>query len=317
MNARKRLQTVCRVGLFLACFGAFAAAESIFNDPQFANGFVISADSTKARPLELGLLQPATDLPAPSWRLAQWGTRAMLQPGDGAVDAAGVWRAANAAKTMERRMEGGETLLSLRLNGDYESGGKLRAKGEAWPHLLVGQKMDVPLGHFAEESLRFRVDLRVARSKAAAWAKDALKRPLHTAQVSAYWMVRGDAAAGSAPMFWFGIPFFDVRHDVPPGHFAMDTAQSGGAAKFICNLEGSRFWDRPTGDGAWHTIDVALAPLLREGLRRAQEHGHMKAVAYDDLRFTSFNLGWEVTGPYDATLEIRNLALRGDRKAGP
>jgi hypothetical protein len=255
----------------------------------------------------LGALQPPESTAPPVWRLAQWGTRYPLQPGT-LADTGTAWEAANEGKSLRIDRIGG--VVSLRLNSIVEAQGRLREQGEPWPHLLIEQRLGIPVGDIMDSGLRFGVELRIAACKAADWASASLDAGLHTAQVSAYWMVGSVNHNGS---FWLGIPFFDVRHDVPPGHFAVDFAESGDRAKFIACLEGERFWKRPTGDGAWHVLDIDFLDALQYGLQRAQEQGHLSGATLSDLVLESFNLGWEITGPYDATLDIKNLKLHPAR----
>jgi len=291
-------------------------ATPLLEDVRFERGFAISAENTQARPIELGDAQPEKADGPPVWRLAQWGTRLPLEPGPGVAPRNFLWRLKNEAKTVVVEQQAKAAILTLHLDGIFEADGKLRAKGEPWPHLLVEQKLDVSIGELAGKPLRFRGQFKIMNCTLADWAEGKIDSKLHTAQVSAYWMVKAKTPDGTPQVFWFGIPFFDARHRIPPGHYAMDFAQSGPAAKFIANLEGERFWERTTGNGLWHELDVDLAPHLRYALERAQDHGHMEGVELEDLRLTSFNLGWEITGPYDAMLQVRDLALTADRESG-
>ena len=97
----------------------------------------------------------------------------------------------------------------------------------------------------------------------------------------------------------------------------MDTAKADATGKFICTLEGERFYDKPTGDGEWHTLEGDLIPLVKEALAAAQEKGFLRATAFEDLQATSFNLGWEVPGPYDCSITLKNLRLESSPAAAP
>ncbi|MBI1321247.1 MAG: hypothetical protein GC168_20165 [Candidatus Hydrogenedens sp.] len=284
---------------------------SLFKDPGFAQGFNVSSARSLDQPNELGPLQTSDSSASPSWRLAQWGTRYVLPPSITAVAEDGVWSVGNEAKRITiHRHAASVAQLSLRLNGIMESNEQLRAKGEPWPHLLIEQRLGIDLAEMPEGALRLAAELRISDCRPAYWARKSLDPALHTAQVSAYFMVHRRHAPGEMrEAIWFGIPFFDARHEIPPGHFAMDIAESGDRAKFIACLEGERFWKGPTGDGQWHTLDADIVALLGVAVRKAQEQGHLEGAAVSDLVLDSFNLGWEVTGPYDATLDIRGLRL--------
>ena len=61
--------------------------------PAFANGFQLTAASHPAPKVEIGVLQTGPTLAshAPDWRIAQWATRELLQPGTCTQTASGVW----------------------------------------------------------------------------------------------------------------------------------------------------------------------------------------------------------------------------------
>lgn len=295
-----------------------AHAAVLFADPAFEHGFRLTGASHARIELDGALRPPGRDAvpaEAPAWRLAQWGTRYLLEPGDAVTDSERGWVAENAGKRFAlARDEDGRVTLTLAVNGIAEADGAIRPYGAPWPHLLIEQGFAAPVRVSDYDALPLSLAFRVTKAAPAAWAEGRLDPTLHTAQVSIFFTVNARAGDDGAPagMIWFGIPLFDVRHPIPPGHQALDTGQPDASGKFICSLDGSRFHTRPTGDGTWHRVAVDLRPLLAEALAISQEHGHLTEAAIEDLLLTSFNLGWEVTGPYDAAIEIRGLALTGE-----
>jgi hypothetical protein len=295
---------ICMVGLA-------ATAESLFADPAFEHGFRLTGTSHAQIELNGSLLPPgARDAWAPRWRLAQWGSRVPLMPGVFEVGEDGSWRAANEAKTVVLSRDD-QVTLRLEVHGIREYGEHLRQFGEPWPHLLVEQRFADPIRVADHTALPFQLAFRVTRCMPAAWFMDDLDPGLHTAHVNAFWTVHPmrNGVVASNEMIWFGIPLFDARHAIPPGHRALDTGAPDASGKFICTLDGERFWDTPTGNRQWHALSVDLKPLLAEALAISQEHGHLKDATLDELVLTSFNLGWELPGPYDAAIEVRGLRL--------
>ena len=287
----------------------------VFRDAQFRHGFQLTAASHPAPMVEIGVLEvgESTSSAPPEWRIAQWGTRTLLEPGCCTRNANGVWIAENAAKHVEvERAVNGMTRLWLEVRGAHEYAGKFRATGESWPHLLIEQGFSKPIRPAAAQRMPFSLDMRVAFCKMTGEPAYKLDPGLHTAQVSAYWTVQ-DMVSSEHDMIWFGIPLFDARYDVPPAHYAIDGGKADASGKFICVLDGKRFWSGSTGDGAWRSLDLDLIPLLREALAIAQQQGHLKLAKFEDLAITSFNLGWEVPGPYDAAIEFRRLSLKEDK----
>ncbi len=61
--------------------------------------------------------------------------------------------------------------------------------------------------------------------------------------------------------------------------------------------------------GKWHKLECDLLPLVCEALEAAQVRGFLNNTRLADLAITSFNLGWEMPGPYDCAIQLRALAL--------
>ncbi len=301
------------IALCLALVHAAGDGVERFEDVEFRRGFVLSAASSMGGKVELGILRMSDDPDAgkPGWRLAQWGTRHLLEPGTVTPSESGVWEATTPGKRVriERSPEGEPTVLLEGL-AITEYAGEMRESGEPWPHLLIEQGFKDPIRMGDAARVPFTLEFRVPYCKAAPWAEGKLDPGRHTAQVSAYWTVHNRTADSPDhdEMIWFGIPLFDVRNEIPPPHSALDTAVPNG--KFICSIDSRRFFEGNTGDGEWRTLEVDLVPLLREALRISQEHGYMKETRLEDLALTSFNLGWEIPGPYDAAFEVRGLSLK-------
>ena len=295
------------------------SGRELFADPAFARGFVLTAASHPAPKVELGVLQTSAtaESAAPAWRMPQWATRDLLEPGRCADLGGGKWGVENRAKrVMVERSANVPTGLWLEVHGDFEYDGHMRAAGEPWPHLLIEQRFDKPVVPKDFSTLNFSIEARMPFCKAAPWSEGKRDPALHTAQVSAFWTVhnvtKGNPDCGE--MIWFGIPIFDARHAIPPAYYAVDSGKADASGKFICMLDGKRFWKEPTGNGAWQKLDADMLPLLREALTLAQERGHLKNTQYEDLAVDTFNLGWEIPGPYDAAFEMRGLSMQGTEK---
>jgi hypothetical protein len=298
--------------------GVASSGRELFADPGFARGFTLTAAShLGSAKVEIGNLQignsPSPEPPA--WRLPQWASRFLLEPGMCKPAEDGAWVAETPGKRVAIKPMGHEAAsVLLDAKGIAEYAGHLRQSGEAWPHLLIEQTFASPIRLDALKRLRFAIDMRIEYCKPDPAAEGKLNPGLHTAQLSAFWTVH-NATPGNPDyqdMIWFGIPLFDARYDIPPAHYALDTGKEDASGKFICMLDGKRFWTGRTGDGQWRKLEAGLLPLLREALTIANEHGHLKATHLEDLAITSFNLGWELPGPYDAAMEFRGLSMKAE-----
>lgn len=295
-----------------------AHAQELFADPRFERGFALTGDSALAKTPEIGTLQtgPAPASEPPFWRLAQWASRYLIQPGVCTFED-GAWQARTPGKRVciERPKDGPVSLL-LEVFGGVEYENHLRVYGAAWPHLLIEQRYETPIRPSAFVRLDLHFGMRIVRSAVAAGVQEKLDPSLHTAQTTAYWTVH-NLTPGSPDfqdMIWFGIPLFDARYEVPGASFAIDAGQAAATGKYICVLDGKRFWKGATGDGQWRTLDTDLKPLLQEALDISRRHGVLQHTQFEDLGITTFNLGWEMPGPYDAALEVRGLSLKGETK---
>lgn len=285
-------------------------AIETFRDLPLAGGLNLSAVNSGAKPLEIGVVLRGDASARPEWRLAQWGTRYCLLDATERSVPGGTRISRNAGKKVTIQPGGlaGDG-VTLQVDGAAEFNGALRKEGEVWPHLLLEQRVPKDFQVAGLASLDFHLAFRVDHCSSA--NVTALNPALHTAQVTAYWTVhnRNPESADHGEMIWFGIPLFDARHEIPEGHSAVDQGSPFASGKFIHTVEGSRFYNGPTGDGSWHELTCNLVPLLEEALASAQEKGFMTGTRFQDLYATSFNIGWEVPGPYDCAITLKGLSL--------
>jgi hypothetical protein len=285
---------------------------SLFDDLSLQHGFRLSAVRSTMKPVETGSVLVLDPAQAPNWRLAQWGTRFSLASVEEETLADGTRVLSNAGKTVKVFPGGlgGDGVL-LAVNGGAEYDNALRKQGEPWPHLLVEYCFRTGLFLRDLSALNFQVEFRIEQCAPA--TDKPLASDLHTAQISAFWTIHNKNRESSDynDMIWFGVPLFDARFDVPQGHQAVDSGKDDATGKFICTIAGERFWSGPVNDGQWHTLACDLLPLIREALALSQAKDFLTDSAFEDLSPTTFNLGWEVPGPYDCAIHLRALKLEG------
>ena len=283
----------------------------LFSDLPLVHGFRLSAVRSSHSPVEVGNIMAVDDSKTPQWRLAQWGTRFSLESHDMRMLDDGTRVLENDGKRVKvysGGLEGNGILLEVRGIREYD--GRLRQPGEAWPHLLLEQHL-TPQPLKALRSLNFSVTFCVEHCKAI--PDKPLDPGLHTAHITAFWTIHNinPDSDDHNDMIWFGLPLFDARHSVPPGHQAVDRGQEDATGKFICTIAGDRLYDAPIVIGEWQTLACDMLPLLREALAAAQAQDFLSNTRFEDLAATSFNLGWEVPGPYDCAITVRDLTLHG------
>ena len=303
--------------LWMTVLGALAVTVAgtqpvpLFEDLALDGGFRLSAVSSTQKPVESGVVLAAEPAIPAAWRLAQWGTKFSLEGAKEEDDDSGARRLCNIAKEVIVYPGGlsGEGIL-LAVTGASEYGDILRKQGEPWPHLLIEQQLPaIPVSRYKE--MRFQVKFRVDRCTPA--TAEPMDPGLHTAQVTAFWTVHNQnpESKNFKDMIWFGLPLFDVRYPVPPGHQAVDIGKNDATGKFICTIPGDRLYRKPVEIGAWNTLACDLVPLIREALEASHGKGFLTETVCSDLALTSFNLGWEVPGSYNCSIRLRSLYFNG------
>ncbi len=315
LRRRVFLPCILSLTMALACAaGADNGHADIFADLALEKGFRLSALRSSMVPVEIGSVFAGPSQEPPRWRLAQWGSRFDLLNVSEIVEPDGARLLANEGKSVRLFPGGlsGEGIL-LAVHGGREYDGALRKLNEPWPHLLIEQRLGLPqLTAFT--SLRFALEFRIDHCASAVDLP--LDPSLHTAHINAFFTIhnKNHDSPDYNDMIWFGLPLFDARHPIPPGHQALDAGQPDATGKFICTMPGTRFYDGPVAIGDWHRLECDLLPLVREALAAARQHGFLLETSADDLTFTSFNLGWEVPGPYDCSVHLRKLSLSAQQR---
>ena len=287
------------------------AAVPLFADMQFRRGFLLSyPDAAMGRQVQAVL---TGDPPAgePAWRLCQWATkyslagvaRTNLPNGDL------VWE--NAGKRVVVGLGGGDNAdLILDVRGKAEYGDHVRRWGESWPHLLVEQ--DATHIHRLSElaAIDLALDLRLLSFEDHMPA-DRFDPGLHAAQFQLFFIVRNiNRDNGDFNNYiWFGVPFFDSRHDIPPACMAPDAGKKDATGKFICTVDGRQVNTTPMKGRQWVRVRKDLLPHIRQGLAEAAQCGYLRAADPNDFAVFNMNLGWEIPGAYNAAIQINNFHI--------
>jgi hypothetical protein len=291
-----------------------AHADETFRDRALAGGFDLSATKTGETPSPIGVILQGDLGTRREWRLEQSGTRMNLAGASQRDLPGGTRIVRNGAKKVTVHPGGlvGRG-VTLEVDGGVEYSGRLRRKGDAWPELAMKQRIPKNFRLDKLSSLGFKLNFRIEHCRNA--SEDALDPALHNAQLTAVWMLhnRSTSSADYLDTIEFGVPLFDARHDVPPGYQSANAGEYNSADTFVSTLEGSRLFDGPTGDGEWHAIDCNLIPLLEEALAAAQAEGFLTDTSLADLHVTSFNVGWEIPGPYECAATLKGLSLDAEK----
>jgi hypothetical protein len=109
--------------------------------------------------------------------------------------------------------------------------------------------------------------------------------------------------------YWFGVPFYDSRYDVPPAYMARDAGKDDATGKFIYTLDGKVTGATSLKEGRWTTLRVDLLPHIKDGLQEAVKRGYLQSSDPAEYAVANMNLGWEMPGTFDAAIQVRNLRV--------
>ncbi len=286
-------------------------SRPLFLDNHFRQGFLLSYPNSKKGAAAEAVLNLDDSNNKPVWKLCQWGTKYSLAKARCINDADGDVSYANDAKKVLVGAEDSENRdLILEIKGSSEYGNRARKHGESWPHLLVEQQVCkvYPLENLARLDFTLGIKRLYCKNHLAT---DAYNPELHAAQFQMFLVVGNidEKSKDSGNYFWFGVPFYDSRYDVPPSHKAKDGGKADATGKFIYTIAGEDVTSGPLKQNQWAEIDIDLLPYIKAGLKEAAKRGYLKSSNPGDYAVTGMNMGWELPGTLDASIQIRDFGL--------
>lgn len=288
--------------------------KELFQDIHFQNGFNLTATSTKAKPLLVGVLDFGNTQVIPRWRLAQWGSKYSLKDVKPINLPSGEVVYSNQAKKVALGPKEKDFELTLEVYGSAEYGDMPRQYFEDWAHLLIEQKIG-PVKIVDLKSLILNLDAEITKCENK-MGPDEFKPNLHTAHITAIFIVKNinKNSPSFNDFFWFGVPLFDARHDIPKAHMAKDAGKADSSQKFIYTVDGKEFWNENINNGRWNNLKKDILPYIISGFEVSVERGYLKGANIEDVAITSCNIGWEVTGTFDCGIKIKNLSAMCEYK---
>ncbi|MEA1951341.1 MAG: hypothetical protein U9N87_08150, partial [Planctomycetota bacterium] len=302
---------LCVVLALVLAGTARAEQISLITDTSFDRGFVVFAPEHP--PTVQGNLQWDTSGGPPVWDLAQWASQSTIWGVTPTQLPSGAWRYANADKEIivGGGPSAGESDLVLTINGVNEYGGQFRGSSDPWPHLLVAQRISDPGGQIGSQSpsiadmtsLDFQIDARLLYDNRTLTA--GYDPSIHASQYNIFYTVQNlnTASAGYGDFLWFGTALYDDREDVTGRHVMIDEFTQ----KLIYSIGIENFTSEHIADGNWMSVSGDLLPHMKAALDTAWSNGILlDSQDYADYRIGGVNMGWEMMGLNDASMQIRN-----------
>lgn len=279
---------------------------SVLGDRFFTQGLM----RKRAHGAAPGHIHPFGEATAnPVWEVAEWETQYELVEQDKVAGSDGWVRFANPGKALAFSKDGDHVAVKMDVfaSAEYESP---RQQNQAWPHLLIEQSF--PQKPFLKDLTGLVLQFEGRLTGVAMRMDEAAYNPgLHSAQFQLFITVQ-DANPHSAhygDYLWFGIPFYDYRHEQIPLYAAQDAGKGDATGKFIYSVASADIMEGSFHAGEWIRIEKDIYPLIADALKLANERGYLTGSAAEDFCLSGMNLGWEVPGTFDVGFEFRGFDL--------
>lgn len=287
----------------------------LLSDNNFRNGFSIApADKSpmpdNRYPLPYELRYNGNEDEPIQWNIAQWGCvhgiadeYALSGKEPDILDESFIFEDYS-KKIIVNPSEG---IITLELNASKEYI-EPRINGEGWSHLIMEQGLiEQPL--ISEvDSITLNMDILLNKSELY-MTDEEYNASLHTAQYIMYIVIQSNAAKDAGEFMWFGIPIYDARYLHMDERGQADAGTSGNTGKFIYQMPTLDYMPNGITVGEKIHINIDLIPYMRRAIDLANEKGFMINTTVDDLFLTSMNIGFEVPGTYDVSVELSNFSL--------
>lgn len=312
---KRMLPAVLAAGVLTGC-GSCAPGEDLSRyesmqllaDPDFLQGFTVRGQDTKDRGV-FAFGQTDTD---PVWILGQWNSGPCLW--DDRQESAANVLTDGVIKTVTYDQKKHAVALRLNTIPYYDGRG---GTTDAWPHLLMEEALPISADTKDTRKLDFyslSADKIIVSMEIRMTDYHFVEIPgVNAAQFLSYYYVRSKTGHD---FIWFGVPLFDNR-GLSDLYWAMDN----GSGRMIYGIPMAETYQNsvhsllredgtPYVSDRWISVSVDIKPRLLDMIERGLEGGYLKNVSSpDDLYLSGVNIGWEIIGSFDATVEVRNFRI--------
>ena len=297
---------------------------SILNDPKFESGFnVLGMNVGDNGAAGKFVYNPLDNVGRQYWNLAQWGTKLSFADKNYTQQKKlGNNKYGLINKNKEFIIDYNTNTLTFKgiTSNLYE---KPREDGD-WFHLLIEQNFRT-----ADTKITDLAKVQVTMSNRLTYFKDnmgtAFNPSKHAAQFLMYFMVtnRDPNSPEQGKYIWFGFPMFDNRMEWNPPSSMLDKGTGslmvgiGNEVMYKANGKNNCWKNGKVNAGPnveWSYFSLDVLPMIKNALDTAHKDGYLTRTSLDQLYITGMNLGWEIPGSYDATMEVKDFSVIGTRK---
>lgn len=282
--------------------------NQILEDIEFNKGFnLCHIDALITRDAVKFLNYGGTVQEKPAWKIAQWGSRFNLANGAERILDDYSYEYRDESKYIRSYKGKGKIELGLCASKEYLHP---RRENESWPHILLEQEFIEDYYCHKADHIQQYVDFEITSFSNKMDDKD--RNDLHTVQFQWFLDVknRNKKSEGYGDFFWYGLPFFDYpRYDFPPAYQAKDGGKEENTGKFINCVDSQEFLERPVVIGERYRIQIESLERIRKAFYIAKERGFLCNSNWEDMCLSSTNIGFEITGTFDASVIINQIKM--------
>lgn len=288
-------------------------SKQLISDPNFENGFtVVSQSVNNSQQIKLGDFKPNADGNSPDWTIAQWNSGPCLW--EDRIESDVFTLTDGRTKTVTFNPD--DKSVSMRLNAAEVYKGA-PADDKAWPHLLLEQspiinyKMlsenDKAFYNCSAEHIVLSLDIRLSE-----FIDTTNKDGINAVQYLAYFYMT-DTDGNN--FIWFGVNLFDSR-GYADEYWALDKASNAmiysvSTKDTFGSKHKSLFRNsKPFVSDEWVNVELDLAPHISKAIKNANKSNtFVETVSASDFYISGTNIGFEIHGNYDCTVDIKNFSL--------
>ncbi len=293
-------------------------SKQLFNDTEFKNGFtVISQQTENGGQVRLGNFVYGDFETSPFWSVAQWNSGNCLWADRKETDVFTLTD--GVSKTVSYNPE--NQSVSMRLNAANIYNGA-PAGEDSWPHLLLEQSPITDYNSLSETEKSFyncsadrmvlNLDIRLTD-----FVDTTNKDGINAAQYLAYFYLCG---TDNEKFIWFGVNLFDNR-GYQDTYWALDEASNQMiycvSTKDTYGSKNSSLFRNgsPYVCDEWVNVNLDLTPYIKDAINKANRSNTFgETVSVNDFYIGGTNIGFEIHGNYDCTIEIKDFNLTAYNK---
>lgn len=305
---------------------------SILKDPTYKNGFKVRGlGGIQGTTDVVGLFNPFNSSGRPSWDLAQWSSKYDFM--DSSMTkltllSSTVAQYVNTNKIFTIDSKNGILTFQGIPSKSYDHP---RQAGEPWFHILIQQGFSNANSLREDCHISELKTIQVTLSNRLTQFKDQMDGQvnpgLHAAQFLMYLSIQNQniKSPGCNEMIWFGFGIFDNRNEWELGTSMFDQ----GTQSLMVGLGNTKMYGEDSGgvntsykngiinaspDNDWSHFSLNISTEIKIAYETARVQGYFKNTNYEDLYISGMNIGWELPGTYDVTMETKDLDIKTEKK---